>query len=216
MNRLRTNVYVDGFNLFFGALKGRGAGYKWLDVGLLCRRLLPGNQVERIRYFTARVSARPDDPRMPERQHAYLRALQTIPQLTIHEGNFKITHPWMPLCDPAAAPRQPLRKVQVIKTEEKGSDVNLASYMILDACRQDCDVLVVITNDSDLQEPIRLVEEEMGLPVGVVNPHPTSKRSRAIKGTFFRQLRTNVVRQCQFPDVVKDAESRPVHKPVDW
>jgi len=104
----------------------------------------------------------------------------------------------------------------VIKTEEKGSDVNLASYLILDACRQDCDVSVVVTNDSDLCEPIRLVQEELGMSVGVVNPHPTAKRSRAIKGTFFRQLRPNVILQCQFADVIKDAEGRAVHKPVGW
>ena len=212
---MHTNVYIDGFNLFYGALKGRGPGLKWLDLGLLCRRLLPANDIRRIRYFTARVSTRPNDLRMPERQQTYLRALQTIPILTIHEGDFKITYPWMPLYDPAA-PTVPLTRVQVIKTEEKGSDVNLASYTILDACRQDCDALVVITNDSDLQEPIRLVKEELGLPVGVVNPHPAWKRSRAIKGTFFRQLRTSAVRQCQFPDVVKDVEGRPIYKPEGW
>jgi hypothetical protein len=177
---------------------------------------LPRNDIRRIRYFTARVSARPADPRLPERQQAYLRALRTVPLLTIHEGEFKVTYPWMPVYDPAAGPSVPPGKVQVIKTEEKGSDVNLASYMILDACRQDCDLSVVITNDSDLCEPIRLVQEELGVAVGIVNPHPTGKRSRAIQGTFFRQLRPNVVLQCQFPDVIKDAEGRAIRKPAGW
>jgi len=213
---MRTNVYIDGFNLFYGALKGRGTGYKWLDLGTLCRRLLPRNDIRRIRYFTARVSARPADPRLPERQQAYLRALRTVPLLTIHEGEFKVTYPWMPVHDPTAGPRVLPAKVQVIKTEEKGSDVNLASYMILDACRQDCDLSVVITNESDLCEPIRLVQEELGVAVGIVNPHPTGKRSRAIQGTFFRQLRPNVVLQCQFPDVIKDADGRAIRKPAGW
>jgi hypothetical protein len=59
----RTNVYVDGFNLFYGALKG--SPYKWLNLEALCQRLLPKDSIRQIRYFTAKVSARPGDPRRP-------------------------------------------------------------------------------------------------------------------------------------------------------
>ena len=85
-----TNVYVDGFNLYYGCL--RGTPYKWLDLDALCRRLFPRDRINRIRYFTAIVSARPGDPQQPQRQQAYLRALQTIPGLTIHRGRY-LTHP---------------------------------------------------------------------------------------------------------------------------
>jgi len=80
----------------------------------------------------------------------------------------------MPIATPP--PTGP-RTVEVIKTEEKGSDVNLATYLLLDACRGDCDVAVVVTNDSDLKEPITIVREDLGMTVGVVNPHPPRKRS---------------------------------------
>jgi hypothetical protein len=70
---LRTNVYVDGFNLYYGCLKG--TPYKWLDLDALCRRLLPKHELGRIRYFTAIIAARPHDPSGPARQRAYLRAL---------------------------------------------------------------------------------------------------------------------------------------------
>ena len=93
---------------------------------------------------------------------------------------------------------------------------NIGAYMLLDACRGRCDVAVVITNDSDLREPVRLVREELGITVGVVNPHATAKRSRSLKATFFPQLRPNVVSQCQFPDALKDADGRVVHKPEGW
>jgi hypothetical protein len=178
--------------------------------------LLPGNDIVRNRYFTARVSARPHDPQLPDRQQAYLRALGSLPEVTVHHGEFKVSYPWMPLHDPAAPPTQAPRRARVIKTEEKGSDVNIATYMVLDACRQDCDVAGVVTHDSDLREPVRLVREELGRSVGVVNPHETAKRSRSLEATFFRQLRPNVVRQCQFPDLVKDAHGRPVQKPSGW
>ena len=55
-----TNVYVDGFNLYYGTTKG--TPYKWLDIGHLCRLLHPNNSINRIKYFTARVSTRPGDP----------------------------------------------------------------------------------------------------------------------------------------------------------
>ena len=77
--------------------------------------------------------------------------------------------------------------VEVIKTEEKGSDVNLATYLLLDAAVGDCETAVVMTNDSDLVEPIRLAQSHFGVPVGVVNPHPARYRSRSLKdaATFF-------------------------------
>jgi hypothetical protein len=58
-----TNVYIDGFNLYYGALKN--TPYKWLHLDALCRRLLPKHRIGRIRYFTAIVSARPNDPSGP-------------------------------------------------------------------------------------------------------------------------------------------------------
>src|SRR5438132_14031288 len=81
LSAARANVYVDGFNLYYGCLKG--TAFRWLDVGALCRKLVPRNRVNRIRYFTARVSARPDDPDPPVRQAAYLRALGTVAGLTV-------------------------------------------------------------------------------------------------------------------------------------
>ena len=79
-----TNVYIDGFNLYYGSLKG--TPYKWLDLAALSSVLLPRDNINRIRYFTAQVSARPHDPQQPARQQTYLRALQTIPGLSIDLG----------------------------------------------------------------------------------------------------------------------------------
>jgi hypothetical protein len=216
MTSPRTNVYVDGFNLYYGALKGRGPGYKWLDLARLVQRLFPDHDVCRLRYFTARVSARPNDLQLPDRQQADLRALATLPGLTVHPGEFKVTYPWMPLYQPSARAGSPLTKAQVIKTEEKGSDVNLATYLVFDGCRQDYDEAIVITNDSDLREPVRLVREELQLPVGVINPHSRARQSLAIKASFSRQLRPETVAACQFPDIVKDAAGRSIRKPVGW
>src|SRR3977135_1943982 len=85
----RTIVYVDGFNLYYGSLKP--TPYKWLDVGRLCALMLPQDDIVAINYYTALVSARPGNPSAPSDQQVYLRALRTIPNLSITYGHF-LTH----------------------------------------------------------------------------------------------------------------------------
>ncbi len=84
---MKTNVYIDGFNLYYGCLKG--TLHKWLDLDAFCRASFPPprNQINHIRYFTGHVTARPNNPLQPRRQQIYLRALRTIPHLTIHLGS---------------------------------------------------------------------------------------------------------------------------------
>ncbi len=120
---MEANVYIDGFNLYYGALKARPA-CKWLDMDAFARQLLlPGHTIKRIRYFIARVSAI-SDPQTPQRQATYLRALDTIPHLSIHAGTFRTNTVRLPLANPR--PGGP-NTAEVLKTEEKGSDVNLAT-----------------------------------------------------------------------------------------
>ena len=83
---IRTNVYVDGFNFYYGAL--RKTPYRWVNVRKLCELLLPKNTVSEIKYFTALVSARPNDPDQPTRQQLYLRAPRTLPGVSVHLGHF--------------------------------------------------------------------------------------------------------------------------------
>jgi hypothetical protein len=207
---VRLNVYVDGFNLYYGCL--RGTPHKWLDLHALCCRLFPNDEIQRIRYFTALISSRPDDPQKPQRQQAYIRAIKTIPCLSVHLGHYLTRPTRMALVNPAP---DGSRTVEVMKTEEKGSDVNLATYLLLDGFRGAYEAAAVISNDSDLKEPIAVVQSELRLPVGVVNPHPARHRSRALQPAFFRQIREPVLRACQLPLVLTDAVGE-IHKPKAW
>ena len=113
ISSMRVNVYVDGFNLYYGAVKG--TPYKWLDLGKLCTFLLPGHSINRIRYFTALIQPR-GDPLQPQRQQTYLRALETIPHLSVHLGSFLTKPTFLPLEPPPPAGQ---KTVQVLRTEEK-------------------------------------------------------------------------------------------------
>jgi uncharacterized LabA/DUF88 family protein len=212
-----TNVYIDAFNLYYGALKG--TPYKWLDLPKLCQLLLPKNKIQKIKYFTALVGTRPDHPGSDIRQSAYLRALGTFPNVSVIKGHY-LSHPvWMPTYE---SYRRAMRKsgkvkfVQVLKTEEKGSDVNLATHLLYDGCKKEYEVAVVISNDSDLLEPVRILTQELNLPVGVINPgqlHPSQVLLKA--ATFFKTIRQGVLAACQLPASMTDANGT-FHKPPSW
>jgi uncharacterized LabA/DUF88 family protein len=207
----RTNVYIDGFNLYYGAV--RGTPYKWLDVSKLCNLLLAKHTIVKIRYFTARIKSRPHDPDAPTRQQVYLRALNTIPNLTIHFGQF-LTHPvWMP---DASSVSNPPKMFRVLKTEEKGSDVNLATYLLLDGFQKAYDTAVLVTNDSDLLEPLRVVRNVLGLQVGILCPN--AKASWVLRPptvNFLKRIRIGVLANSQFPSQLSDGAGT-FQKPKNW
>ncbi|SHJ68415.1 NYN domain-containing protein [Desulfatibacillum alkenivorans DSM 16219] len=171
---MRTSVYIDGFNLYYRALKN--TSYKWLDLKQLAANLLqPKHVITEIKYFTAIVSGI-FDARQPIRQKTYIRALESyIPEVSVHYGHF--------LSHTASLPRSPLTQppsfANVIKTEEKGSDVNLAVHLLNDAWLDKYDCAIVISNDSDLAEPLRLIREQNGKLLGLLSPlvqgHPSQE-----------------------------------------
>ena len=185
---------------------------------------LPGDRIHRIRYFTAIISQRPGHPDATQNQLTYLRALGTIPNLTIDYGHF-LTHAVRMKLVQTIGGR---RTVEVWKTEEKGSDVNLATRMLCDAYDGDFDVAVVISNDSDLLPPIRIIRSRFNLPVGVLNPqigfpnpttgqYPKPKNSFALKRevTFYRPIRPSALARCLFPTLLRDSNGT-ITKPTRW
>ena len=207
---MKANVYIDGFNLYYGRVKG--TPYKWLDLAAMCRLLLPRDTINRIRYFTALIQPRPGDPQAPQRQQTYLRALATIPNLSIHYGHFLTQPVWLPFANPPA--RSP-RTVEVLRTEEKGSDVNLATLLLTDAFDGDYEVAVVISSDSDLKLVIEIVRNKLGLPVGVLNPQKVTSWALQKTATFYRSIREGPLKASQFPITLTDAQGT-ITKPAGW
>ena len=206
----KTCVYIDGFNLYYGSLKG--TPYRWLNLRRLCELMLPTNDVTQINYYTAHVGPRIGDPDQPIRQRQYLRALRTIPDVQVHLGHY-LSHPvWMPLADP---PLQGSKFAQVVKTEEKGSDVNLATHLLRDAYENAFDMAVLITNDSALCEPVSLVRNRLGKKVGVLNPQKHPAAALVKVATFFKTIRSGVLRASQLPDELTDDRGT-FAKPAGW
>ena len=83
-----TNVYIDGFNLYYRALKD--TPYRWLDLRKLAETVFPQDDIHRVCYFTARLDARPGNLNQPRRQLVYLRALATLPGFDSYFGVFRV------------------------------------------------------------------------------------------------------------------------------
>ena len=210
---MRTIVYVDGFNLYYGSLKG--TAYKWLDLKALFSSILPGHSIIKIKYYTARVSARPGNSDGPIEQDAYLRAIKAfIPELEISFGKFLASTVRMPLAKPR--PWQG-KFCDVVKTEEKGSDVNLALHLLNDAWQDKYDYGVVVSNDSDLAESLRLVKKQHGKKIILLVPGNPAKRPPSIQLKRFAHktisIPIEVVAASQLPTLIPGTT---IHKPVKW
>ncbi|TVQ76620.1 MAG: NYN domain-containing protein [Bradymonadales bacterium] len=233
----KTYVYIDGFNLYYGCL--RHTNYKWLNLEALCSNLLKENEIVKIKYFTARVSPRVDDEDAPLRQSAYLKALETLDKVECYFGHFKQGVKPARLVEPLITHNgQELESVKVLKTEEKGSDVNLACHLLMDAFSSSFDCAVVISNDSDLETPMRMVREKFRKKIGLINPHYDRNRKRVEafnsrvgsgrkrkfytaaqelmrQSDFFKVIREGLLQISQFPAVI-ECKGRKIHKPEAW
>lgn len=213
----RVFVYVDGFNLYYRGLKG--TSYKWLDLESFAFEFLrEAQRVEKVRYFTARVAGQ-QAPGAPGRQQAYLNALSSLPDCEIHFGNFlsKTSRKPKVLSDGGVGPT-----VEVHLTEEKGSDVNLATHLVNDAHLNNFDVALVLSQDSDLLEPIRIVKD-MGKPVGLIWLEPSTRTSTKPSryhreaASFIKHARTTHYKRCQFDNPVTDVSGKIIaKKPAIW
>jgi uncharacterized LabA/DUF88 family protein len=207
---MKTIVYVDGFNLYYGAVKDNP--YKWLNVHRMCELLLPQNKIVGIKYFTAKIYPRPDDPQKHIRQLVYLRALETLPNFEIIYGHYLSHVVSMPLANP---PTKGSKFAQVIKTEEKGSDVNLAVHMLNDGYQRIYELAVIVSNDSDLLSAIQIVQNDLNLNVGILNPQKHPSKVLKNEALFLKKIRPGVLRASQFPKTMKDAKGS-FYKPKGW
>jgi uncharacterized LabA/DUF88 family protein len=207
---VKTYVYVDGFNLYYRALKG--TPFRWLNLDSATRRLVnAGDDIEVIRYFTARVSARAGDPDAPRRQQILLNAMATLPNIRFHYGKFLSKKKKRPLAE------NPKKYVEILDTEEKGSDVNLAVHLLHDGWKGRYDMALVMSQDTDLIEPLRLAKTELRKTVGLIwldGRRPDQNMVAA--STFVRHLTKADLAAAQFPNPIRKPDGTEIIKPASW
>ena len=207
----RTIVYVDGFNLYYGALKN--TRFKWLDLQALFDKLLgKHHNVTEIKYFTARISSRDSDPDAPNRQNIYLKALSAYASnVSIYYGHFLTNFPKAKVHNP---PKGCPNIVTIVDTKEKGSDVNLALHILNDAWHDRYDCAVLVSNDSDLAESLKLVKSEHSKKVGlIISGHRHPSRELMKYKDFMKVIRSDVLVHSQLPDFIPGTN---FYKPSSW
>ncbi len=216
-SKLRAVIYVDGFNLYRQKLQHH-PDTKWLDLVRLSELLLPTHDIVGIEYFTALVKpALGTDPQAPIRQQTHLRALATLPTVRQHFGQFRHDSRRLPVVpielDEGGVPR----RVKVRKTEEKGSDVNLAARMVVDASRDRADVYVLVSNDSDFADVLGLLSKELGARFGLFSPvESPAARLLQRRPLFIKPIRRAALLASQLPAVVVTPDGNTVRRPAEW
>lgn len=202
----KTIVYIDGFNFYYGCIKG--TPHRWLDLFHFSRAMLPKNDVVSVKYFTALVKPTAAGAIKQVRQQTYLRALATIPQVEVFLGSFQAHPVRRPLASGSGT-------VEVIDMKEKGSDVNLATELLVDGFQHAYEVAVVVSNDSDLVAPVHAVRTNLGKAVGIINPHQRQSVELRKCASFVKEVRTWALSSSHLPPMLTDANGE-IHKPVGW
>ncbi|WP_345791373.1 NYN domain-containing protein [Burkholderia gladioli] len=234
---LRTRIYVDGYNFYYGCLKG--SAHKWLNLyDLFANHVLPsilfevdGRPVkfellpQAIQYFTAKIIERaaksPDSVSSQARYHTALRKYLGA-RVEIIEGYYSETRTRAPRIDDADPGRPPrdCERVAIWKLEEKQSDVNLAINAYHDAMTGQIDHAVIVSNDTDLVPALRMIRAHTPVSIGLVVPTRNHERNANKDLVDYSDwVRSHILDRelaaAQLPRVVRGGKT-PTTKPDSW
>ncbi len=235
---MKFNAYVDGFNLYKGALESR-PHYKWLDLPSFCASRRPDMTLATVNYFTARIKARFPEDKAPQRQDAYIRVLANQ-GVQVVMGQFRKDENWLRLVSGhrsnviqpelpkafgltqgmlnrvVAEAKPDLPKSFVWEYGEKGSDVNLASNLLRDVFQNDLGAALVISGDSDLATPVAMSKEH-GVNIKVVVPKqgaPSGALRRA--ASHIEELHVSELANYQLPNSFITKSGGNIVRPKTW
>jgi uncharacterized LabA/DUF88 family protein len=234
------NAYIDGFNLYYGALRER-PDLKWLDIRKFAASHFDDVKLDKVYYFSARIKAAFPGDTAPERQNQYWRALRAT-GVTIVEGKFANPPRFLPLSTALVEqafrpqPEPPtdafqievsklfaishptLPEALVHKQTEKGSDVNLATYLLRDVYKYELKFALVVTADADLESALQLAKEEgtwIALTAarrhGDVIPRQLSRHAN-----FIEHIKPSVLTNHQLPNALLGLNGKELTRPKDW
>ena len=201
----RVIVYVDGFNLYYGLRSKTWKRYYWLDVVALGRNILkPYHDLVCVRYFTAWLKGANRAKR--KRQRTYLEALEQLPQLSMHFGQYAKRIRECHGCG---------NKWETY--EEKMSDVNVAITLLNDAHDDAFDTAVLVSRDSDLAGVVDSVLERFESKRVLVAYPPGAMGTRLeTSATSSFSINETMLRNSQLPNEVAKSDGFILKRPARW
>lgn len=197
--------YIDGFNLYHGLRSKKWKKYYWLDLWKLSERFLrPGQALVEVVYCTTLIK---QDPPGQQRQLDFIDALKaTRPGLKVEYGHYLAKEMNCFQCGN-----------QYTRHEEKMTDVNIACRMLTDAMDDRFDVALVMSGDSDLVPPVRIIRDRWPAKK-VIAVFPPNRRSDALRRAVHGQkwIAEADVRASQLPQQVMISPGRTVSRPMNW
>lgn len=196
-------VYIDGFNLYFGMLDAGIENSKWLNIKSLINSYITHNQeLIEIKYFTSRIT---NSPSKQKRQTTYLEALDASGVQIIY-GLYKAKdiecencgHNWS-------------------ISNEKMTDVNIATHLLLDAFNNKFDTAILISGDSDLVPPIKAIHNQFNNKVVSVF-FPPERHNNTVAGAAkgSQIIGKKKLKDHQFPSTVTKKDGFVLKKPDNW
>lgn len=235
---MKTRVYIDGYNLYYGCLKN--TSYKWLDIVRLVEEFILPTSVPShydlpsidIRYFTAPISgkAAQDDNSVKDQAnyHRAIEALYNVEKFRIINGYFSITDTFAFKVDdinPSLEPRY-CERVKIWKLEEKQTDVNIAVEAMYDALTDSTlKHMVFVTNDTDIAPVLQKIKETRDIQIGVIVPTKETVRRPSEKLTtnadwFRSNIKNDELSRAEMPRAINESVRqklrKPILKPMDW
>lgn len=203
--KLRAIVYIDGYNLYYGLRSAYNGKYKWLDLQALAQSLIhPNMELKTVKYFTA-ISKGSEATRL--KQEIYLHALATYcNKLEIIYGRFLKKSKQCRNC-----------ANQYMSYEEKETDVNIACQILNDAHLNNYDYCYVVSGDSDLVPPLKIVRQNfIDKKIIVANPpkRKNTKLCNTANGSFF--ISKSQIKNNQLPQSITNDRGNQLTKPADW
>jgi uncharacterized LabA/DUF88 family protein len=176
---------------------------KWLDINCLVKNLLTDKQVViEVKYFTSRVS---NNPEKQKRQTTYIEALETT-GVKVFYGNYQRDSTECRRCGNVWA-----------SYNEKMTDVNIATQILIDAYADRFDMAMLISGDSDLVPPIRAVHELFNKKrVFVAFPPKRHNSSVALVSKGSMIIGRKKLSDSQFNEEVQKHDGFRLRRPKEW
>jgi len=201
---MKTCVYIDGFNLYYGIRAAHGAEHLWLDLEALARSFVEPDAPLRVKYFTSWVKG---DRAAQNRQMVFIKALEAhCLNLEIHYGRF-------------LAKKRQCRKCANIYDlyEEKKTDVNIACHVLMDVFQQRYERIYIVSGDSDLVPAVEAAKSVSPRPRIIIANPPRRKSEelcRAADASF--SIKERSFQLSQLPDELSSGKGTALTRPIRW